>query len=319
MTPMNPITPPTTVDPHRMRPYRPADLPAVLAFVGECNARTGGCGYLHPGDVVHCMSNALRGRDLDRHIFLDEDDAGALQALALIYPASDAAYNLMLHPDIRGGELERGLIDWCEQTTATLLRAANSDASAIGTDLMDGDTTRRDLLLARGYTPGTHTMLYTTRSLDEPIPPSVLPDGFAIRSVAGEHEVDAVCAVHDGSFTPKWTHDEYLAVMRTPGFAVERELVVVAPDGRFAAFLVYWLDPVSRSGLFEPVGCHRQFQRRGLAKALMYEGMRRMAAAGMRSAIVNHYANNPPAAALYRSAVFRPADTITDWRKPFAS
>jgi len=159
-------------------------------------------------------------------------------------------------------------------------------------------------------------LVSTTRSLDEPIPNGALPDGFSIRSVAGEHEVELVAAVHDSAFRPKWAGGAYLPVMRTPGFDVERELVVVAPDGRFAAYLIYWLDHISRSGLFEPVGCHADFRRRGLTKALMYEGMRRMRARGMHTAIVLHHADNPASTALYASAGFRPAFAITDYRKP---
>lgn len=306
-------------DPQRLRPYRPADLGAVLAFVGACNARTGGCGYLHPGDITHLMSNALRGRDLDRHIFLYEEPGGQLSAVALIYPARDAAFDALIHPDQRGGALEQELVAWCERTTWAALQAAGSDASAIGSEVTDCDTTRRDLLRRMGYEPaGDHDpyMMYTTRSLREPIPAPTLPGGFTIRSVAGEHEVEAVAAVHDGSFTPKWQGGVYLGVMRTPGYDMDRELVVVAPDGRFAAFLVYWLDPISRSGLFEPVGCHRDFQRRGLARALMYEGMRRMVAQGMETAIVLHHAGNDAATALYHSAGFRTRYTISDYRKP---
>jgi len=74
--------------------------------------------------------------------------------------------------------------------------------------------------------------------------------------------------------------------MQTPGYEVENELVVVAPDGRFAAFTVIWFDPISRSGLFEPVGCHGDFRRQGLSTAIMYEGMKRMKAAGMETASV---------------------------------
>ena len=99
----------------------------------------------------------------------------------------------------------------------------------------------------------------TTRSLAVPIPESVLPQGFTIRSVEGEHEARALGVVHSGAFGSTWTADAYRAVMRTPGFHVDRELVVVAPDGRLAAFAVYWVDPVSGTGLFEPVGCHRIF------------------------------------------------------------
>jgi len=305
------------VDAQHLRPYRPDDLAAVLAFAGECNARTDGCGYPHPGDITHFMSNALRGRDLDRHIHLYETADGALIALALIYPARHSGFDLLVHPDARGEELERGLISWCEQAAWAAIQAAGNTQSTVGCEVMDCDTLRRDLLLEQGYSPaGAPSTLYTTRSLDGPIPGAALPNGFSIRSVAGEQEVDAVRAAHDGAFTPKWTHGEYLAVMRTPGFAIERELVVVAPDGRFAAFLVYWLDPLSRSGLFEPVGCHHDFQRRGLTKALMYEGMHRMVAAGMRSAIVKHNANNPAAVALYRSIGFQTKYALTDFRKP---
>jgi ribosomal protein S18 acetylase RimI-like enzyme len=124
--------------------------------------------------------------------------------------------------------------------------------------------------------------------------------------------------VHDSAFTPKWAGGAYLPVVRTPGYAIERELVVVAPDGRFTAFLVYWLDPLSRSGLFEPVGCHSDFRRRGLTTALLYEGMRRMVAQGMRTAIVNHHTDNLAAAALYRSVGFQTVYAITDYRKLMA-
>lgn len=306
----------TTHGPRRPRPYRPDDLPALLAAVGEWNARTDGCGYLHPGDIVHYMSNALRGRDLDEHFSLYESDDGRLLALLAPYPTRHVGFDLLIHPDARGGEVEAALLAEGERAVAALLHAAGAEEASLGSEAMDCDAPRREALARLGYvTSGEPSTLYTTRSLRAPIPESILPDGFTIRSVAGEHEVEAVCAVHDGAFTPKWTRGEYLAVMRTPGFEIERELVVVAPDGRFAAFLVYWVDPVSRSGLFEPVGCHREFQRRGLAKALMYEGMRRMAAHGMETAIVKHIADNPPAVALYHSAGFRTKYTISDYRK----
>jgi GNAT superfamily N-acetyltransferase len=150
-----------------------------------------------------------------------------------------------------------------------------------------------------------------------PIPDSILPNGFTIRNVAGEEEAESVQAVHAGSFGSLWQPGEYRNVMRTPGFHIDRELVVVAPDGRFAAFLIYWIDPVSKSGLFEPVGCHQDFQRLGLASALMYEGMRRMLAQGMTIAIVLHEPaqKNPASAALYRSVGFNLLYTISDYRK----
>lgn len=303
-----------------MRPYRPEDLSAVLAFAGECYARTDGCGYLHPGDIVHLMSNGLRGRDLDQHIALYESPASELQALVLIFPGRDIRFDVQLAPELRGAELERELAVWACERTAAIVRESGGNQSSIGCDVTDCDTIRRDLLLSLGYTPADAPyLIQTTRSLDEPIPDLALPEGFGIRSVAGEHEAELCAAVHDSAFRPKWAGGHYLAVMRTPGFEVERELVVVAPDARFAAYLIYWLDPISRSGLFEPVGCHADFRRMGLTKALMYEGMRRMRARGMQTAIVLHEPDNPASTALYASAGFRPKYTITDYRQPITA
>jgi ribosomal protein S18 acetylase RimI-like enzyme len=184
---------------------------------------------------------------------------------------------------------------------------------------MDCDHARRDVLLSMGYTAGDQpNMMVTSRPLDA-IPAPALPEGFTIRSAAGEHEETLLGAVHSGAFGSSWPPGEYLKAMQTPGFDIDRELVVVAPDGRFASFLIYWIDPVSRIGLFEPVGCHPDFQRRGLTRALMYEGMRRMAERGMTSAIVLHMSNNPASTRLYASVGFTPIYALVSYTKQKAS
>ena len=91
---------------------------------------------------------------------------------------------------------------------------------------------------------------------------------------------------------------------------MEYEFVVVAPDGRFAAFTNVWVDDVNRSLLFEPVGTHSDFRRRGLGKALMAHVLQRMRAErGIECAYVCHAppSKNPAAAALYASVGFREA------------
>ena len=142
-------------------------------------------------------------------------------------------------------------------------------------------------------------------SLSELFSEAKLPEGFYIRSVEGEHESGLLAEVHKRAFGHDWKSQDYLKVMQTPGFDIQRELVVLAPDGRFAAFLIYWLDPITKSGLFEPVGCHQDFWRRGLTKALMAEGLRRMKKAGMKTALVGYNANNEAARKLYASVGFK--------------
>jgi ribosomal protein S18 acetylase RimI-like enzyme len=304
-------------DTEKMRPYRAADLDRLLRFVGECNRAPSVSALPHPGDVVHFMSNTLRGRDLDRHIFLYEELDGRPRALVLLYPGASWYYELLLDLALRtSGDdaFEAAVLAWAEN--ATWAASQREDGGEIGVDVTLGDTVRQTLLERLGYTShGMAYQLYTTRSLGDPIPEKPLPEGFSIRPVAGEHEAELAATVHNGAFTPKWDTQTYLAVMRTPGFRSDHELVVVAPDERFAAFVIIWLDPVSRSGLFEPVGCHRDFQRRGLTSALMYEGMRRMRAAGMETAIVRYNADNIAGDTLYRSVGFQTRYQIAEYHK----
>src|SRR5260370_28592026 len=69
-------------DAGKMRPYRAADLERVLRFAGECNLVPGDGAVWHPGDVVHFMSNTLRGRDLARHVVRYDEPDRRLRALA---------------------------------------------------------------------------------------------------------------------------------------------------------------------------------------------------------------------------------------------
>jgi ribosomal protein S18 acetylase RimI-like enzyme len=57
-------------------------------------------------------------------------------------------------------------------------------------------------------------------------------------------------------------------------------------------------------GMFEPVATHPDFQGKGLAKAVMAEGLRRMKAAGIRRATLGFDPNNAAALGLYRSLGF---------------
>jgi ribosomal protein S18 acetylase RimI-like enzyme len=296
-------------DPTNLRSYKGSgDLSWILQFVGECNVLTDFCCSLHPGDVGHFLSNQMAGHDPAPYCFVYESN-GEIEALFLFYALRSSSWALLVHPQRRSAAFEAALVEWADQHLRHLLSVNGSTKEWISSEVPDFDTLRRDALASRDYAAGPEPDFFlTTCSLQGEIPVSVLPDGFSIRAVLDEQEAEAVQAVHAGSFGRTWQPGEYLKVMRSPAFQIDHELVVVAPDGRLAAFLIYWLDPVSKSGLFEPVGCHSDFQRRGLTRALMYEGMRRMVEQGMTTAVVLHEApaENPASSALYRSVGFSP-------------
>ncbi len=286
----------------KIRPYTPTDLPKVLQFIGQCFLGRHFSDY-HPGDILHAMSSRYRGQDLDQYFWLFEEQ-GELLAFAELLKAESANYILITHPSYCENNGESILHIECQKIMRERMKDNPPDKCVLSTNISASDEKALECLTNLGYDLKPANYIQTLRSLDMPIPIPVLPEGFQIRNVSGENEAHLVAEVHKGSFGGNWTSEEYLKVMRTPGFTIEHELVVVAPDGRFAAFLVYWLDPISKSGLFEPVGCHEEFQRRGLTKALMYEAMQRMVNAGMEKAIVIHESDNPASTNLYASVGF---------------
>jgi len=286
------------------RQYNGADdLARLQRFNAEQIARDGSA-WLQPGDIPHRLYNGLRGRDPSKYLRLWEDETGAIAGWVILDPPNTF--------DIQSGHQDviSEALAWVERR----LRA-----KTIETDLSSGNDPRRDVLIRLGMTEveGEPPYHLTHRSLREPLPDVSLPQGFSIRAAAGVHEADKLAEVHAASFDSDWTPESYAHVMQSPGYAAEREFVVVAPDGRFAAFTVTWHDMLNRTGYFEPVGTHKDFQRLGLARALMTHAMHAMKAAGLEAAIVVHEPpeDNPASAGLYASLGFKTRYTTHLYRK----
>jgi GNAT superfamily N-acetyltransferase len=186
--------------------------------------------------------------------------------------------------------------------------------------MFDHDTVMDRLMQARGFAVvhADPAAPLFERSLDE-LPARTMPDGFTVQGVSNPDDGRLRAQVTHGAFRPHDDWDGYWAkYAQFIGSAVydgERDLFVRSPDGRGASACTIWFDPVNAMGLFEPVATHPDFQGRGLGKAVMAEGMRRMQAAGMRRAIVGFDPNNLAALALYTSLGFRAARYFALYRK----
>jgi ribosomal protein S18 acetylase RimI-like enzyme len=99
----------------------------------------------------------------------------------------------------------------------------------------------------------------------------------------------------------------YLCFMRSPVYDPEPDVVAVAPGGQVAAFCACWLDEANRVGHFEPVGTRPAFRQRGLGKAVLWVGRRRLAARGMWAATVCVEADNAAARRLHGAVGLQPA------------
>lgn len=88
------------------------------------------------------------------------------------------------------------------------------------------------------------------------------------------------------------------------------DLAVETDDGRLAGYSLYWYDPIASVGLIEPVRVEAEFQRLGLAKAMLSHGLARLVTRGASRLKVSW--ESDAAGALYTALGFRQSDT-TSW------
>jgi GNAT superfamily N-acetyltransferase len=119
-------------------------------------------------------------------------------------------------------------------------------------------------------------------------------------------------AVHRAVWHPsRVTEASYRNVMTAWPYRGRLDWVVEAPDGRFAAQCLVWLDEHNAVGELEPVGTLPEFRRRGLARTVCLAALHAARDAGARKAVVYPVIGDPkfPAAsrciAISASALMR--------------
>lgn len=294
----------------------PEDLYSAQAALMAWMRARGHCNYLHKGDIGHRLFNGCYGYDPAdmMHYWLDE--AGEICAFAILYPHW-AAFDLQVAPALWLSEGHGRLVDFCESETLRLAERFGVNMKEIAFDVFDCDRAFVAFAVERGFTHEKHSFSLTRHDLGH-FPEAELPPGFRFHQ-ATANDAERLADVHNHSFTSKWNAESYGNVFCSPH--LEYEIVAEAPDGRFAAFTNVWIDDVNRSLLFEPVGTHADFRRRGIGKALMLHVMKRMQAErGIRLAYVCHQpaSENPAAAALYASVGFKKLHDIYEYGKPVA-
>lgn len=285
------------------------DLKRIQKATAEWIAITGFRGYMNVSDIKLRLFNGHQKYNPGEIVRLWEDTDGRVIGWSMVYAAWNS-YEALLHPNYRQHRTEMEMLDWAEGEIIGWMHKTKHHDWTIRLDVFEGDDVRATLLDQRGYSRQEASDLISTRSLDDPIPQSQLLEGFSIRSAQGEQEADKLVALINDSFGWRWTVEGYRQWMRSPGYDAENEMVVVAPDGRFAASCILLPDTHNQTGMFENVSTGSDFRRKGLAKALLYAGMQHMKLLGFTQAMIPHIAEPGPATALYASAGFQPTYKI---------
>jgi len=285
---------------------------ALMAWVRQC----GHCNYLHKGDVGHRLFNSCCQYDPADVMRYWLDDEGEICAFAMLDLPWDA-FDLQVAPMLRLSDKHVEIFEYCERETRRIAQRSGKCLKEIIVEADDCDPAYVAFVEARGFSFTKHSFALTRHDLRS-LPDAPLPAGFRFRQATAD-DAAQLADVHNHSFSNKWNAETYAKVFRSPH--MEYEFVVVAPDGRFAAFTNVWLDDVNRSLLFEPVGTHSDFRQRGIGKAMMVRVLRRMERErGIQCAYVGHEPpdKNPASGALYASVGFKKLHEIHDYSKPVA-
>ncbi len=175
-----------------------------------------------------------------------------------------------------------------------------------------GDDVRRAVLEERGYVERRPVEVLRRRSVpDEPGPP-VLPAGYRLvwPEVSNAHDRSELTAITQLVFGVHFSDRAMLLEerWRTPHARIAAE----THDGTYAAWCGVWAAPELGAGFFEPVGTHPDHRRRGLATAVMLEGLGWMRERGIRYAHVGTGATMD-ANRLYAGLGFRIFETTHQW------
>lgn len=302
------------------RPYLDAvDLQKMRDLLVEGRKANNGTYYVHPGDLNWWLFYPPLEFDLWQYITLWDDprNPDRLLGWALLSPTW-GAFDVFVQPELRGSPEAEAMHAFAEEQIIRLAKAQNK-AKIYRMWVSEKDAVSCAYFLKAGFRHSKDDVVYMTRPLDAPISVSELPEGWSVRPVLGETEASARAAAQYGAYDSQASFEKYLqrylGFMRSPVYDVERDIVAVAPDGQIGSFGIIWTEPVNRAGLFEPVGTHPALRGKGLAKAVMLEGLRRLQHRGMQTAILCTNRDNLPAVRLYESVGFSIADTHLTFEK----
>ena len=247
-------------------PYAtPADLGAMIKLLIEDRSAEQIAEFPSIEDVREFMGV----ESFQTNTRLWEDVSGRLIGFA-IRDGSHLMFEFMPHHD----DVVAQIIAWAE----TNGRLASENRLICGCS--DSDTERMALLEQHGFVATADCSLLMAHPLHEPIPTPQLPSGFTIRHLEGEHEIEALVALHRAAFdTENMTVESRLAMMRVSDYEPELDLIAIDPDGIFAAYCMCHINHEENrltgrnDGYTDPVATHPAFQRLGLAKALLLRGL----------------------------------------------
>lgn len=167
--------------------------------------------------------------------------------------------------------------DWSEPTAVRPIPSMKQERRTIGTTRATEPTYKDD-----PFGSSKSTSLTT---------PEKLPDLRLIEGLAVKPDRKALAHARAFGYAERIESippsiEAFKALLSAPSYRPELDLAFEDEQGDIACFVGLWFDPVSKTGILEPVGTIPAYRRRGLARELITEGERRLHVLGAERLIV---------------------------------
>lgn len=190
-----------------------------------------------------------------------------------------------------------------------LEHAADQGISIVDFEVDRADAVLRGLLADRGFSEGSDAIVESWLDAGDRPMVGPLAHGYRLRTRLE---------------TQSWPHhfigrsgpDVEARLRQTSLYRPDLDLVVLDRADRVAAYGLFWYDPVTATGLVEPMRTEDDHQRRGLARHVLTAGLERLAGAGAERIKICYEPDNPASGHLYRSVGFEPVRTTISMSGP---
>ena len=258
----------------------------------------------------------LPGVSMEDAVFIWETEDGEI--VAVLNPEHKGILFEHVDPRYRTSNLEQMMVNAAEENLAV---EKEDGKQKVYIHANSRDILRRSILGEKGYVPFDHPKVrehLRRRTFSEPIPKVEIHPEYTVRALQDNELKARGQAVwkttQDGDPPDEyWSWKWLLSVCQAPLYRRDLDIVAVIPSGEVVAFCTMWYDNDTRSGCFEPVGTVPDHRQRGLARAVLCEGLSRIKALGADIAYVSSFSE--PAHRLYQSIGFTDTVVIEPWVK----
>lgn len=220
-------------------------------------------------------------------------ETGDGRIAAVLHPVeSDEAF-VHVHPALRTPDLEEEVLRHAECSFANT-RGDGTRRLYVPVD--EDDALRKDVLARLGYAGVGNPGWEHSLDLVEPLPSAPVPDGYTVRSMGGMEEHPARSwaswlAFHANEPVSAYDDDAswFGNIQRCPLYRRDLDIVAATAGGEIASFATIFYDDATRSAVCVLVGTAAPHWRRGLGRAVLCEGFRRLRRVGCTRVFAKAY------------------------------